>query len=249
MHSPRTFSRLAMLASIPMLTPPAWGEVRTSGTSADAGANTTVVTAVPAGVRADLLLAQAPPPPPPPRSNKQPPPSKIAGRSDDGPGPGCLQPKGPRHGERGGIADELARLETEIGIRSAQLDAWRDFTDAVLAVTAPPKPPEPEPGAAPGAAPAGAPGAPSKRAPFELAQRMATDAVARGRSGEGLQRAVDKLRSQLTPEQLEKVSLLEAHMGPPRHHGPQPPFGPPGEFIPSPGGFGDGVPPPPPPGR
>jgi hypothetical protein len=44
---------------------------------------------------------------------------------------------------------------------------------------------------------------------------MAADAIARGHNAEALQRAIEMLRSKLTPEQLEKVALFEARLAPP----------------------------------
>ncbi|MFC3691764.1 hypothetical protein [Chenggangzhangella methanolivorans] len=119
-------------------------------------------------------------------------------------GPKPFGPKGP-HGWRGGpppgpkfgppLAAVLAAQETAIGIRSGQLDAWRDYSDALQAMLAPPKPP----------AKTDAPEA------FSAEQAMADDAVARGRAAEKLKSAIEALKPKLTPEQLERAALV---MGP-----------------------------------
>jgi hypothetical protein len=137
----------------------------------------------------------------------------------------------PKHGEMGRpphppLAARLAETETEIGIRAGQLDAWRDFTDALIAVIEPQKPPqrplETEARKVP--------------EPFALATRIGTDAVARGQKAEALLKSIEALRAKLTPEQLTKLAAVEERLRPPPH-GPRLPFGP-GRGIPP-----DGPPP------
>jgi hypothetical protein len=125
-----------------------------------------------------------------------------------GGGPGFTHDHQGRHHGPGDLPRMLSAVETEIGIRTNQLDAWRDFTDALLATVQRPSPP-----------PASAQGADEKAQPFALAQRLADNAIARAKSAENLLKAIDALRSKLTPDQLAKVTELEARFR--GHHGPR----------------------------
>ena len=152
------------------------------------------------------------------------------GRQDDA-GPGPMPWHGPRWAMRHGpedfgprrmgpppefLAARLAALETRIGIRSEQLDAWRDYTSELQAVLAPP--PRPDFGQA-GRGPDDAAGdkpAQAKRDPFAFQEKLADEVTKRAGSAAKLKDAIAVLRAKLTPEQLEILASADRPNGPPR---------------------------------
>jgi hypothetical protein len=124
-------------------------------------------------------------------------------------GPGFGPGRHGRHGPYGPgrLAMKLSAVETEIGIRANQLDAWRDFTDALLEVMKRPQLPKATAGT---------------QQPFALVEGLANNVIDRGKSAETLLKATEALRAKLTPEQLEKVSEIEARIRARHGRGPQP---------------------------
>ncbi|KAA3447894.1 hypothetical protein C7I87_25025 [Mesorhizobium sp. SARCC-RB16n] len=150
------------------------------------------------------------------------------------------------------LAARLAALETRVGIRSEQLDAWRDYTSALQAVLSPPRP-DRGPGGTGG--PGGPDGAPQAKGPdagpggkpdaFAFQERLADDVTARAASAAKLKDAIAELRAKLTPEQLEILASAERPHGPP----PGPWGGPPNDAVGPAGPPNDGLMSPPRPGN
>ncbi|RWB20059.1 MAG: hypothetical protein EOQ40_17060 [Mesorhizobium sp.] len=175
----------------------------------------------------------------------------ITRQDDAGPGPMPWPgPHGPmRHGPQGPegfgfrrmgplppemLAARLSALETRIGIRSEQLDAWRDYTSALQAVLAPPRfgrgpgtPSGPEAGGSP---PPGGPDQ-AQRDPFAFQERLADEVTKRAASAAKLKDAIAALRSKLTPEQIEILASADRPLGPPPG-----PWGNPPDDAAAPGG-------------
>ncbi|MCQ8873218.1 hypothetical protein NP945_15405 [Mesorhizobium sp. LMG17149] len=117
------------------------------------------------------------------------------------------------------LAARLAALETRVGIRTEQLDAWRDYTSALQAVLSPPRPNHGRPGSAEAKGPDGKPD------PFAFQEKLADDVTARAVSAGKLKDAIAELRAKLTPEQLELLASAERPHGSP----PGPWGGPPND--------------------
>jgi len=129
------------------------------------------------------------------------------------------------------IAARLAQTETYVGITSAQLDVWRAYSSALIGFFERPgrdqRPGGPGPAETPPAqSPQGeAAPAPANAAPALFADRLADRAIARADKARALKTAVDALRAQLTPEQLDRLAKAERaflpRRGPHDRNGPR----------------------------
>ena len=125
------------------------------------------------------------------------------------PGPSGAPSKAPDfrprpHGERRmgpefdmRLAARLAAAETLIGIRSEQLDAWRDYTSALIDLLQPPAPPPPLP-----------PGDEAGKA-FARQEQMARRIMERAAKADTLLKAIAALREKLTDAQLAALGRID----------------------------------------
>ncbi len=138
------------------------------------------------------------------------------------PGTGAGRPLPPRGPHAFGpdrammLAGRLAAAETLIGIRSEQLDAWRDYTSALIDLMQPPAPPPPP-------APEDAGGK-----AFAREEQMARRIKERAAKADTLLQAIAALRTKLTDAQLAALGRIDLAPRPPMppHAGPMEGFGP-----------------------
>lgn len=121
------------------------------------------------------------------------------------------------------LAEKLAAVETAIGVRSDQLDAWRDFTSKLIAFATPPwqqnrasgpnkaaggNPPMKAGNARGDATLPDVPPAKDSGSKFGMLDRMIDGAIQRGDEARQLKDSLQKLESVLTPEQIQTARML-----------------------------------------
>jgi hypothetical protein len=123
------------------------------------------------------------------------------------------------------LGGRLAAVETIIGIRTDQLDAWRNYTSALLDFLdrRPSRPDDAGPLSTqnPASLPTG------ENRPL-FAEKIADNAIERGEKAQKLKQATQSLRSVLTPDQLEKLARADHPPFPhprPNGNGPEGPQG------------------------
>ncbi|TXI03076.1 MAG: hypothetical protein E6Q76_14575 [Rhizobium sp.] len=114
------------------------------------------------------------------------------------------------------IAGRLSALETLIGIRSAQLDAWRDYTDALTDFLAPPKN-QSEASSVIDDPHAHQPDHRTGHPPELLGEHIADRALERAAKANVLKEKAAALRNVLTGEQLAKLEDVERSLLPDPH--------------------------------
>jgi hypothetical protein len=166
-------------------------------------------------------------------------PAQRADHFDDHSGPGRDQKDNDHrcipdftHHDRAGppihrlmLGSRLAAIETIIGIRTDQLDAWRNYTSALVDFfdEHPPRLDDagPQPTQNPASSPTG------ENRPL-FAEKIADHAIELGEKAQKLKQATQSLRSLLTPDQLEKLARVDhpphPHSGP-NGDGPEEPQG------------------------
>ena len=111
------------------------------------------------------------------------------------------------------LAVRLGVLETRIGIRAEQLNAWRDYTSALQELLSPPSDRSLGTAHHTEALPEAASGRPND--PFAFEERLAEDFAMRAAVAEELKVAIAALRTTLTSEQQEILASTELLPGPP----------------------------------
>lgn len=120
------------------------------------------------------------------------------------------------------LAEKLAAVETAIGVRSDQMDAWRDFTSKLMAFATPelrmhqwhrhagsPSEPPLKAGNAQGdATPPSVPPAKDVGKDFGPLAHIVDRAIQRGEQAKQLKAAMDKLDGVLTPQQIQMARSL-----------------------------------------
>ena len=110
-----------------------------------------------------------------------------------------------KHDEEYGLelVAQLSALETRLGIRSEQLDTWRDYTTALQSLLAPIRPEKlTDPRDNPQAEVHG------PKDPFDREQKLADELIQRAADAEKLNAAIAALRTILTPRQLDELAAL-----------------------------------------
>ena len=160
--------------------------------------------------------ALAAPTPPPAHGEHQPkPPHHHKGPEAEGP----KGPRGPEHfkGPHAGMhmAEKLSAMETALGIRTNQLDAWRKYTSSLVDLVDVTPPPPPAPDAKP---------APDAAKPI-FGEPIADRAIDRAEKATKFKTAAEELRKVLDADQLNKLERYALpHPGP--KDGPEGPKGP-----------------------
>ncbi len=154
-----------------------------------------------------ISTAFAEPTPPPAKEDGKAEPHHHKGPEDKG-----SDDKGPKHhkghhGPRAGLhmANKLSTMETAIGIRSNQLDAWRKYTSSLVDMVEN-KAPEPKE----------KPNADAAKAKPIYGEPIADRALDRAEKAKAFKAAAEDLRKVLDQDQLKK---MEDYALP--HHGPK----------------------------